>query len=109
MDDGKGKPRDLQSGQRSKSTGTECGWTDLDSDWISREGPGQKWVFPLLPLPSPHRQYTKPNRWYAVSVKAIESIGSARKQNTCYFNRERMFSSICITGKLTEKQILGPT
>lgn len=52
MEDDKGKPRGLQSGQRSKSTGTECGWTDLYRDWISREGLGQKWVLPLPPPPS---------------------------------------------------------
>lgn len=78
MEDGNVKPGDLQSGQRSKSTGTECRWTDLDSDWISWEGLGQKWVLPLLPP----TQHAKPNRWCALSVKAIESNGSARKQNT---------------------------
>lgn len=76
--------RALQSGQQSKRSGTRCGQTDQDRDPIAREGPGYKWVLLLFPPPNIPNQ-TGP---CAILVTGTEAVGSARKQNTCYFNRE---------------------
>ncbi|KAK2090504.1 hypothetical protein P7K49_031760 [Saguinus oedipus] len=58
----KRRPRALQEGQKSKSTGSGCGQTEREEDSVTCEGPDEKRELGLLLL----AKHPKPNWWILV-------------------------------------------